>query len=286
MKDLSTRVASALFFLIVMLGGIFAGQSAFLLLFALIGLLCLKEFTALLPARREQKLSKAATGLAILLAAWPYWAFMAWQLKYDNPGTHLPDDRWLLLRFGIFWMGLLLLLLIGLQKYPARPMGLFNTALGGAFYITLPLCLFAVVVSGQGAYRPWLALGLLSLSWINDTGAYFIGSRWGRHKIMPEVSPGKSWEGWAGGLLFTLAFGYLLNRWLPLSIALPGGWLLPALLASFFGPLGDLLESALKRAAGVKDSGRLLPGHGGALDRFDAFLFHLPFTAGSLLLFA
>ncbi len=115
---------------------------------------------------------------------------------------------------------------------------------------------------------------LIVLVWAADTGAYFAGKNFGRHKLAPGISPGKTWEGWAGGALLALATGWAFGQFVP-DIPLTHR-LVAAGVVAVFGPLGDLAESMLKRSAGVKDSGTFLPGHGGLLDRFDAFLLVLP----------
>jgi phosphatidate cytidylyltransferase len=120
----------------------------------------------------------------------------------------------------------------------------------------------------------WLMFGLM-VNWIGDTGAYYIGKNFGRHKLAPAVSPGKSWEGAVASAVTGVAFGLI---YLPLAIkgtSLMRAGLL-ALAANVSGQVGDLAESAIKRGAGVKDSGTLLPGHGGMLDRVDSTLFALP----------
>jgi phosphatidate cytidylyltransferase len=126
----------------------------------------------------------------------------------------------------------------------------------------------------RAANRYWL-LYALSLNWIGDIGAYYVGRRFGRHKLAPMVSPGKSWEGAAASLGASMLFGFLLLHWaipaVPPAIALAF-----TAAANVAGQFGDLAESGLKRAAGVKDSGTLLPGHGGMLDRVDSTLFTLP----------
>ena len=127
---------------------------------------------------------------------------------------------------------------------------------------------------GALAGHHWLMFGLM-VNWIGDTGAYYVGRRFGRHKLAPAVSPGKTWEGaWASavtGVIFGLIY---------LPLAIPGTPLLKAgllaLAANVAGQTGDLAESAIKRGAGVKDSGSLLPGHGGLLDRVDSTMFALP----------
>ena len=120
----------------------------------------------------------------------------------------------------------------------------------------------------------WLMFGLM-VNWLGDTGAYYIGKNFGRHKLAPAVSPGKSWEGAAASAVTGVAFGLI---YLPLAIkgtSLIRAGLL-ALAANVAGQVGDLAESAIKRGAGVKDSGSILPGHGGMLDRVDSTLFALP----------
>lgn len=120
----------------------------------------------------------------------------------------------------------------------------------------------------------WLMFGLL-VNWVGDTGAYYVGRKFGRHKLAPKVSPGKSWEGAIASAISGVIFGLI---YLPLTIKGTALWVaaLLALAANVAGQVGDLAESAIKRGAGVKDSGSLLPGHGGLLDRVDSTLFALP----------
>jgi phosphatidate cytidylyltransferase len=127
---------------------------------------------------------------------------------------------------------------------------------------------------GVAAGAHWLMFGLM-VNWVGDTGAFYVGRKFGRHKLAPSVSPGKSWEGAAASVVTGVAFGMV---YLPLTIkgtSLIAAGLL-ALAANAAGQVGDLAESAVKRGAGVKDSGTLLPGHGGVLDRVDSTLFALP----------
>lgn len=154
---------------------------------------------------------------------------------------------------------------------------------GGILYIALPLLFFHAGVlksngypeSPQLEYKPLLALNLFVLIWCSDTFAYLCGRTFGKHKLFEAVSPKKTWEGFIGGAILTMAFSMLLAHY----------WHIPfranmavALCTVVFGTLGDLTESMLKRNFNVKDSGNILPGHGGILDRFDALLLSLPFT--------
>lgn len=124
---------------------------------------------------------------------------------------------------------------------------------------------------------PHLLLYALSINWIGDVAAYLTGSAIGRHKLAPRVSPGKSWEGFFGSLLATTAYGIAFLHYCQPSMPLHYSAALSAS-ANVAGQLGDLVESAMKRGAGMKDSGHMLPGHGGWLDRLDSSLFTLPYV--------
>lgn len=114
---------------------------------------------------------------------------------------------------------------------------------------------------------------LFVLIWSSDSFAYFTGKFLGKHKMAPKISPKKTWEGFAGGVFFTIMLGYFIEMYYP---DLRGNYMIVGLLVSVFGPLGDLVESQLKRTFGVKDSGNIIPGHGGILDRLDSFIICVP----------
>lgn len=118
---------------------------------------------------------------------------------------------------------------------------------------------------------------ILSIVWIGDTGAYFIGSNFGKHKLYPAVSPGKTIEGAIGSLIFSIISSLFLKRYLVPELKFNHAVLL-GLVISFLSQFGDLSESLIKRKAGVKDSGNLFPGHGGMFDRIDSLLFTIPFV--------
>lgn len=114
---------------------------------------------------------------------------------------------------------------------------------------------------------------LFVLIWSSDSFAYFTGRLFGKHKMAPKISPKKTWEGFAGGVILTIILGYFIEKYFP---ELRGNWMIVGLLVSVFAPLGDLVESQLKRTFGVKDSGNIIPGHGGILDRLDSFMVCAP----------
>ena len=129
---------------------------------------------------------------------------------------------------------------------------------------------------------PGILISIMAIVWIADTAAYFSGRTFGRHKLAPHVSPGKTWEGVAGALLALLLYAWIMSGFQSV-VALPV-LLMMVVVLFYFSVLGDLFESWIKRVAGMKDSGTLLPGHGGVLDRIDAMTSALPLAAGMLIL--
>ncbi len=171
------------------------------------------------------------------------------------------------------------LVLREIRRWPKGGQPFVNIAItyGGLFYVSLSMSLLNSIAFSNNGYDYRRIFGLLFLVWASDIGAYAAGRTFGKRKLAPSISPGKTWEGWAGGFLLTLAVGWALKFMLP---DVPLAHLLVAAgVVAVFGPIGDLAESMLKRSVGVKDSGTFMPGHGGLLDRFDAFLLVLPVLA-------
>ena len=173
---------------------------------------------------------------------------------------------------AVFWGLVAPLWLAGRWRVEA----VFLRALTGTLVI-LPT--WAALVSLRER-SPWLLLGVMALVWIADSAAYYAGRKFGRNKLAPSISPGKSWEGVAGAGLALLLYASAVSASIH-GLRIPGALILAAALL-YFSILGDLFESWIKRLAGVKDSGTLLPGHGGVLDRIDALTAALPIAAGIL----
>jgi len=152
--------------------------------------------------------------------------------------------------------------------YTAVPFSMFPFAAFNHTGLTPLLPMDGIVFS------PGILIGFFLLLWTNDTGAYLVGSSLGRHRLFERISPKKSWEGFFGGLILTLLIARLLSGWL--GVADRTGWMVIAIIISVAGTLGDLLESMLKRSLGLKDSGTIMPGHGGFLDRFDSVVVAFP----------
>jgi phosphatidate cytidylyltransferase len=123
-------------------------------------------------------------------------------------------------------------------------------------------------------FSPGIILGFFILLWANDTAAYLIGITFGKHRLLERISPKKSWEGFFGGVIIAAAIAWLLSGWL--GVLDRKGWIIVSVIISIAGTYGDLVESMLKRSQGVKDSGTIMPGHGGFLDRFDSVIISFP----------
>jgi len=147
----------------------------------------------------------------------------------------------------------------------------------GVFYIAIPLSLLTLIGFPERStmgYHPHLIMGFFFLLWASDTGAYLTGITIGKHPMFPRISPKKSWEGFTGGLVLTLLVAIIISKYF---VELPRmDWVVIAIIICIFGVWGDLIESMLKRSLQIKDSGNILPGHGGILDRFDSVLFSAP----------
>ena len=183
-------------------------------------------------------------------------------------------------QFGFSFIPFLLFLLI-LEIFRSNENTIGNSGLStfGFVYIAAPFGLMNFIVhsavEGQGSnFYPWILVGIFLILWINDSFAYLIGTALGKHKMCEHISPGKSWEGFVGGAVFAVVMG-ILNAVLFQALSMLS-WIVVAVLIISFGTLGDLFESKIKRELGLKDTGSIMPGHGGFLDRFDSLLFAVP----------
>lgn len=183
--------------------------------------------------------------------------------------------------FLLFLLGISILTLATnrpmVEALPAA--GISSSAL---LLVAFPLS-FAVRLHGMGALGPKLLLFALVITWAGDTVAYFVGRAIGKHPFAPILSPKKTWEGAVGGFVGSLLVGVAFSKWTGIAM---GQMLAMAAVGNVAGQVGDLLESAYKRSAGVKDSGTLLPGHGGILDRIDALILAIPVVCYYWILFA
>lgn len=148
-------------------------------------------------------------------------------------------------------------------------------------YILLPFVFITKISFGINDYNPKIIIGLFILIWTNDTFAYLVGKSIGKHKLLERISPKKTIEGFIGGVVFSVFTGFLISKlYIKASPSFSGKsiliWTSIALIVGIFGTIGDLIESKFKRIAGIKDSGKIMPGHGGILDRLDSVIFVAP----------
>jgi phosphatidate cytidylyltransferase len=144
-------------------------------------------------------------------------------------------------------------------------------------YIILPFLLITKIPFGKVGYNPKIIISIFILIWTNDTFAYIVGKSIGKRKLFEKVSPKKTIEGFVGGVVFAVLASYIISKYyIEIVESNTFIWIITALIVSIFGTIGDLIESKFKRIAGVKDSGRIMPGHGGILDRLDSVIFATP----------
>ncbi|MEO1515334.1 MAG: phosphatidate cytidylyltransferase [Bacteroidota bacterium] len=277
MNGLMLRLTTAVVFVAVMLGGLFGGPIPFLLLFGLIAAGCLWEFYGLTvskaqTASRQQERKILGTIVGLIPYVYLSLGHMGWLVAEVDPGKAL-----------ICYLPAAFLLFIReLFTSSERPFDHLANALTGHLYIGIPFALLTLLAFQGESFDAGLIFGLLLLTWTNDTAAYLVGSQIGKTPLFPRISPKKTWEGTSGGIIICLGMGFLLSRFFTDYSTLD--WMILAVVVVIFGSLGDLVESMLKRSLQIKDSGNLLPGHGGMLDRFDAFLFVIPFAVAYVVL--
>ena len=178
---------------------------------------------------------------------------------------------------------LALIFLVKLYKKEEKPFTNIAFTFLGILYIGLPFSLLNFVVFAPGTYNSHLVIGIMIILWCSDVGAYFVGVRYGRRKLFERVSPKKSWEGMAGAFLLAMVASFILAHYFQDLNYLQ--WTIIAVIIVITGTYGDLVESLFKRSISIKDSGKILPGHGGFLDRFDGLLISLFFIGFYLKMF-
>lgn len=275
MQGLLRRVITAIFFVVVMLGGIYGGQYPFVILFAVITALCLWEFFSI-TMDRNQKRDRIRKVIGLIFGLTPFVMVSMLKLNLLNS----PEDFVLytsLLCFPIIFLCFIYELFAASEK----PFENVAFIILGMVYIGTPFALVDFIAFDGEQFRANSVFGLLLLTWINDTAAYLVGSQIGKNKLFPRISPKKTWEGSIGGGLFTLMLAGCLGYFFEEQSVFE--WIVLGGIVVIFGSIGDLIESMLKRSYKIKDSGTLLPGHGGLLDRFDAFIFLVPFATAYIL---
>lgn len=268
MTNFTQRAITGTCLVVFIVAAVWSGPYSFLFLCLLINLFGLKEFYQLseqLHAAPEKKLGYAASSCLLVI--------------FFAVATNLLDWQIVLLCIPV------LATIFIAELYTASENPFQNIAFTslGIIYITFPLALFnsiAFLPLPEGTYHKEIISGYFLLVWAHDTGAYLVGSAIGKHKLFPSVSPKKTWEGSAGGAACSLVTAFV-NAVYFYDLTLVN-WLIISILVTVIGTYGDLMKSLLKRSVNVKDSGTILPGHGGVLDRFDSLMSSAPFVFGYL----
>ncbi len=283
MSTLIKRSATGIFIVTIIVGATALSSLAFAVLFLIIMLASLYEFYSMLIRAKihPQKI------YGMILAA------MLYIFSFLN-AVGFVSLRFILLFFPLISV----IFMAELFLRENRPFHNIAFTLLGFLYVALPFSLFHYMVyhSSEGItasseadmdivnfvfqpgftveYHFQVLLGFFFLNWLNDTGAYIVGVPFGKHKLFKRISPKKSWEGFIGGVFFSIITAILLSRFF--TVLQLQDWIVIALIVVVFSTMGDLVESMLKRYLGIKDSGKILPGHGGMLDRFDGVIFSTP----------
>lgn len=269
MKELSTRAVSAAIYISLLILSIY-WQYALVVLFFVFGLICMAEF---------KKLIQLESKAPYIVFTITYLGFSLWCIiPESNVGFN--EAIKILHVLTIF---IQLFLIKDLFSEKTIPLFESKRFLLTTFYLTSAFIFLIMIANNDKEFTPLLLLGAFILIWVNDTGAYFVGKNFGKQKLFPSVSPKKTVEGFMGGLFFACVASYFIARFTgTLDFT---NWLILSIIASVFGTIGDLIESKFKRQAGVKDSGVIMPGHGGLLDRLDSIIFAAPFLYLFLRLF-
>lgn len=275
MRNLAIRTVSGAIYVLLVSASILGGPYSFLTVFALITGLSLWEFYRMLEKNTDIRIDKMVATMAGV------WLFLSCFAGFSGI---LP------MRYMALWFVFMLYLLI--RELFSGDSNAFRDLVYtffGQLYIALPLSFmtrmgFQPDAYGTNQYVYVYLMSFFALLWVYDTGAYLVGSLLGKHKLMERISPKKSWEGFIGGLVLALLSSVIIHYFFPTTMGL-FQWLGFALIIVVFGTWGDLVESMMKRSVQVKDSGNLIPGHGGILDRLDSCLLAAPAAVLYLLFF-
>ncbi len=269
MNNLVLRTLTGILFIVVLVGGIVLSPTTFALVFALVTGLAVWEFGTLVDRHGGAQVNRLITTAA---AVYLFFAFFGYSTRLTGPEVFVP-----------YLLAVIYLLISELYRRGDNPLGNWAYAFAAQVYVALPFALLNVLAfqpdpaTGTSAYVFVYPLAVFVFLWVSDTGAYVSGSllhRYIPYKLFPRVSPAKSWIGSVGGAVLDVVAAVVFFHFFPgLSLA---AWVGLALTVCVFGTWGDLVESLMKRQFGIKDSGKVLPGHGGMLDRFDSSLLAIP----------
>ncbi len=272
MKNFIVRTITGIIFVAAIVAS-FLRPEAMVLLFSIVTGLTIWEFTGLVNGNVNVNVN---VNRFISTAAGVYFFYAMTYFCSDLYGGSAKS-----VVFIPYLVTIIYLMIAELYLKQADPIQDWAYTMLSQMYIALPFSLlnvlaFTATTNGVVTFNTLLPLSIFIFLWVNDSGAYCVGSLLGRHKLFPRISPGKSWEGSIGGAVFVLLAAYAISYFLDGRMLNSLEWLGLGLVVVIFGTWGDLVESLFKRTLGIKDSGNILPGHGGMLDRFDSSLLAIP----------
>lgn len=261
MKELSIRALSGAIYVLLLIASLY-NQHALTVLLSVFGILSLAEFS---------KLINLKSFIQFLIFTILYGGF--WFICITNDSLKGSDEAIQILLVITIFVNLILIK----DLFTTKQIPLFQSKrfIATTFYLTSGFIFMLLIANYQNTFTPLLLLGGFILIWVNDSAAYLVGKNFGRQKLFPSISPKKTVEGFLGGLFFACISSYFISVYTE-TLGFTS-WLILAIIVSVLGTFGDLIESKFKRQACVKDSGVIMPGHGGLLDRLDSIIFASPF---------
>lgn len=266
MKNFIQRAITGIIFVAVLIGCIIGGPLSFGVLFCLISALATVEFCQLMNQQEDVQVNR---NICVLGSIALFLCFFFYGMNPADTGIFIP------------YLAILIYLFISeLYLKKKNPINNWAYAMFSQLYVALPFALLNVLAfqtngtDSVSQYLFILPLSIFIFNWVNDTGAYCTGMLLGKHPLFKRISPKKSWEGSIGGCVFSIAAAFALSHFF--DIMSTAEWIGMGITVVIFGTWGDLTESLMKRQLGIKDSGNILPGHGGMLDRFDSAIMAIP----------
>lgn len=261
MKETVTRAFSGLLYVLLLIASLY-WQHSLIALFFVFGLVSMAEF---------KKLINLKSFFPYIIFIILFLGFAYWELIFKTAEGYIETSQ-ILLVITIF---VLLILIKDLFSEKTIPLFESKRFIITTFYLSSGFVFLISIANFEHTFTPLLLLGSFILVWVNDTFAFLVGKNFGKQKLFPSVSPKKTVEGFLGGLFFSCIASYFIAEYT--NTLNSTNWLILAIIISVFGTIGDLIESKFKRQANVKDSGMIMPGHGGLLDRLDSIIFAAPF---------
>lgn len=256
MRNLLRRIFSGIVYILTFISAVLFSKESYIVLISIFGFLCVWEFSRMIKLKNYS--SYVFFSLLLFLMLKRQESFAVTGILAITIGSSL------FLMYQLFFK---------------KEISFSNerSKLGVSIrYVILSMCFLVLLPFHEDRFHPYLMMGILSIIWINDSFAFLIGKNFGKNKLFPSVSPKKTIEGFFGGLIFSSVGALLISKFnADFSMI---NWLIIGFIVSSIGTIGDLVESKFKRQANIKDSGNLMPGHGGILDRLDSLLFAAPFV--------